>query len=154
MDSCHCSRCMMMNIFISKAATSLHEYMAVIHKGRFKIKMFSYQYRDSHLKDKTVSRPSYLYNANPHTWKDCFCIDTGPKSTLKHEDVHKVSSCSSFVNKWVCCVGLSTVDVIENRQHKQMETETTWPPFYKQYFKMHFPQKFLLFCLNFTKVYP
>ena len=25
---------------------------------------------DYHYKDKTVSRPSYLYNGNPHTWKD------------------------------------------------------------------------------------
>ena len=28
--------------------------------GRLNIKMLSYQYRDSHVKDKTVSRPSYL----------------------------------------------------------------------------------------------
>ena len=33
--------------------------------SRFNIKMPSYQYRDSYHKDKTVSRPSYLYNANP-----------------------------------------------------------------------------------------
>ena len=29
----------------------------------------SYQYRDSHVKDKTVSRPSYLWYGNPHTWE-------------------------------------------------------------------------------------
>ena len=29
-------------------------------QGRLNIKMSSYQYRDSHVKDKTVSRPSYL----------------------------------------------------------------------------------------------
>ena len=28
--------------------------------GRLNIKMSSYQYRDPHVKDKTVSRPSYL----------------------------------------------------------------------------------------------
>ena len=28
--------------------------------GRLNIKMSSYQYRDIHVKDKTVSRPSYL----------------------------------------------------------------------------------------------
>ena len=33
------------------------------------IKMQSYQYRDSHVKDKTVSRPSYLKHGNPHTWE-------------------------------------------------------------------------------------
>ena len=46
--------------------------------------MPSYQYRDPHDKDKTVSRPSYLYHGNHHTWKDqgwvqiririCICI--------------------------------------------------------------------------------
>ena len=29
-------------------------------RGRLNIKMSSYQYRDPHVKDKTVSRPSYL----------------------------------------------------------------------------------------------
>ena len=33
------------------------------------IKMSSYQYRDPHVKDKTVSRPSYLQHGNPHTWE-------------------------------------------------------------------------------------
>ena len=32
---------------------------------RSNIKMSSYQHRDSHYKDTTVSRPSYLYNRNP-----------------------------------------------------------------------------------------
>ena len=31
------------------------------------IKMSSYQYKNSHAKDKTVSRPSYLKHGNPHT---------------------------------------------------------------------------------------
>ena len=31
--------------------------------------MSSYQYRDPHVKDKTVSRRSYLSHGNPHTWK-------------------------------------------------------------------------------------
>ena len=30
-------------------------------------KKWSYQYRDSYYKDKTVSRPSYLYGGNPYT---------------------------------------------------------------------------------------
>ena len=29
-------------------------------EGRLNIKMLSYQYRDSHVKEKTVSQPSYL----------------------------------------------------------------------------------------------
>ena len=40
------------------------------NRGSLNMKMSSYQYRDYHYKDKTVWRPSYLYNANPHTWKD------------------------------------------------------------------------------------
>ena len=40
--------------------------------------MLSYQYRDYHYKDKTVWRPSYLYNGNPHTWIDGLYTDTGP----------------------------------------------------------------------------
>ena len=39
----------------------------VASRGRLNIKMSSYQYRDSHVKDKTVSRPSYLLHGNPHT---------------------------------------------------------------------------------------
>ena len=37
--------------------------------SRLNIKMSSYQYRDSHVKYKTVSRPSYLQHGNPHTWE-------------------------------------------------------------------------------------
>ena len=36
---------------------------------RLNINMSSYRYRDSHYKDKTVLRSSYLYNGNPHTCK-------------------------------------------------------------------------------------
>ena len=44
------------------------------------IKMLFHQYRNSHHKDKTVSRPSYLYHGNHHTWKDHLYIETGPSS--------------------------------------------------------------------------
>ena len=37
--------------------------------GRLNIKMSSYQYRDPHVKDKTVLWPSYLQHGNPHTWE-------------------------------------------------------------------------------------
>ena len=37
------------------------QYVGSYDSGdRFNIKMLSYQYRDPHVKDKTVSRPSYL----------------------------------------------------------------------------------------------
>ena len=46
--------------------------------ARLNIKMSSYQYRYSHYKDKTVSRPSYHYNGNTYIWKDSLYIETGP----------------------------------------------------------------------------
>ena len=44
---------------------------------RLNTMMSSYQYRDSHYKDKTVSWTSFLYNANLYTWKDCLYVETG-----------------------------------------------------------------------------
>ena len=41
--------------------------------------MPSYQCWDSHYKDKTVSRPSYLYNDDPHTRKNRLRIEMGPR---------------------------------------------------------------------------
>ena len=39
--------------------------------------MVSYQYRNSHYKDKTVYQPRDLYDGNPNTWKDNRYIQTG-----------------------------------------------------------------------------
>ena len=43
--------------------------MERVQGGRLNIRTSSYQYRDPHVKDKTVSRPSYLLHGNPHTQK-------------------------------------------------------------------------------------
>ena len=40
------------------------------------IKMSSFEYMDSHYKDKGVLWLSYLYNGNPHTWKYGLYVDT------------------------------------------------------------------------------
>ena len=45
--------------------------------GCLNIKVLSYQHRNSHFKDELVSRPSYLYDGNPYTWKDVLYIETG-----------------------------------------------------------------------------
>ena len=45
------------------------------------IKVSSYKYRNFHYKDKTVWRPSYLYNENFHTGKDGIYIETVPYKT-------------------------------------------------------------------------
>ena len=41
---------------------------------RLNKKTLSYQKRDPHDKDKTVSQLSYLYYENPHTWEDCLSL--------------------------------------------------------------------------------
>ena len=46
--------------------------------GHLNIKMLSHQYKDSHYKDKMISWPSYLFNRNPHIWKDGLYIETAP----------------------------------------------------------------------------
>ena len=46
--------------------------------ARLNIKISSYRYMNSHNKDNTVPRLSYLYNGNPHTLKYCLYISTGP----------------------------------------------------------------------------
>ena len=51
----------------------------VIPGACLNIKTSSYQYMNSHYKDKTVSWPSYHYNGNPHICKDHLYIETGPK---------------------------------------------------------------------------
>ena len=45
-------------------------------------------YTNSHYKDKTVSQPSYLYNWNPHTWKDVLYTETGPRAFLIWSFIH------------------------------------------------------------------
>ena len=52
-------------------------------------KMPSYQFRDPHDKDKTVSRPSYLYHGYSHTWKDSlFYIEMGSRWLSLSSSVH------------------------------------------------------------------
>ena len=36
----------------------------------FNIQIPSYQYKNSHCKDRTISRSSYFYNRSPFTWKE------------------------------------------------------------------------------------
>ena len=70
-------------IFIARELSSLPG-------GGLNIKMSSYQYRDSHVKDKTVSRPSYLLHGNPHTLERRSLYWDGAQDfqellTIKHE---------------------------------------------------------------------
>ena len=46
------------------------------------IKMPPYQYKDPNVMNKMVSRLSYLYNGNPHTWIDSLYIETAPCTSI------------------------------------------------------------------------
>ena len=53
-------------------------------EARLNIEISSYQYKDSHYKDKTVSRPFYLYNENPIHEKTVFVLRRGPDLERYH----------------------------------------------------------------------
>ena len=53
----------------TKTAADLSDLTMKKLGGRLNIKMLSYQYRDPHVKDKTVSPPSYLQHRNQPTWE-------------------------------------------------------------------------------------
>ena len=53
------------------------------------------QHRDSHHKDKTVSRLSYPYNGNPYTWKDGLFIETDPGNPVQSTPLPNLSLCPS-----------------------------------------------------------
>ena len=48
----------------------------VFSLGHLNMKMSSYEYRDPHVKDKTVSRLSYFSHGNPESGKDGLYIET------------------------------------------------------------------------------
>ena len=71
------------------------------------IQLPSHQYRDFCYKDKMVAWQSYLYNENPHTWKDDLYIETGPmpqwvKSLWPSDTIwrHKSGSTLDQVMAW------------------------------------------------------
>ena len=57
------------------------------NSGLFQLKMPSFQHRNFDYKDKTVSRPSYLYNGNSYVWKYSLFIGMGlwVKSTSRND---------------------------------------------------------------------
>ena len=61
----------------------------------FNIKMPSHWYRNSHDKDRTVSRPSYLYNGNSYTRKDGFILQRGRGYLTRYKMVanHAMAMC-------------------------------------------------------------
>ena len=49
----------------------MSEYRNAIGSANFKYKVATYKYRNSHLENKAVPGPSYLFY-DPYTWDDCF----------------------------------------------------------------------------------
>ena len=96
--------------------------------GRLNIEMWSYQYRDPHVKDTTVLRSSYLSHGNPHT---CERQRLGPGSgsnLMPHVVLVVIPAlCFHFVrllhiwNLWVSGFGRSKCQGLHNwhlqRQH-------------------------------------
>ena len=69
---------------------------------RLNIKMLSYPYRDPHVKDKTVSRPSYLQHGDSHTWKRrSLYLDGAQNSVANTMEFYHYCSSPSF--RWSLC---------------------------------------------------
>ena len=62
--------------------------------GHLNMKISSYQYRDPHVKDKTVSRPSYFNMRIPIPGKDHLYIETGPWSLVTFSPISRIQSYS------------------------------------------------------------
>ena len=67
------------------------------------IKMSSWQYGNSHYKDKTVSRPSYLYNGNPIPGKTVFILRRG-------SDFFSVLPLIDMLHCWRCSLLVCVVE--------------------------------------------
>ena len=57
--------------------------------------MPSYQYMNSHYKEKTVSQPSHIYNGNPVHAKTVLILKQGPTYVAKN-----IFSCLSYYNTY------------------------------------------------------
>ena len=64
--------------------------------GRFKIKMSSYQYRNSHCGDKTILRSSYLHNGISYTGKMRALYKSRPDRDFHTHQTSKEKRCSDL----------------------------------------------------------
>ena len=61
--------CICVSVYLYLYKYGLNLVITMPAMGRLNINTSSYQYRAPHVKDKTVSWPSYLLHRNPHTWE-------------------------------------------------------------------------------------
>ena len=85
---------------------------------RLNIKMSSYQYKDSRFKDKTVSQPSYLYNAIHHTLKDGLVANNISKCWGVPTNHDHFPACGNILH--VYYIKVSDFCVV-NREHISLE---------------------------------
>ena len=83
--------------------------------GRLNTKVSSYQHRDPHVKDKTVSRPSYLQHGNSHTrgrrslyWdgaqdthRQNYDTTHAPLCILDRHFIGYIEACYDVVSLWI-----------------------------------------------------
>ena len=72
----------------------------VIPADRFNIKLSSHYYKNSHYRDKTVSKPSHLYNSNPYTGETVCSYWINPLSL--HMRGLPSNSVFGLVATWLC----------------------------------------------------
>ena len=83
--------------------------------------MSFYQHRNSHCKDKTVSRPSSLYNGNPYPkrlslyWNGALCVTTCGKSYCSTKVCPTTGNKNFHGVAWSCTYALE--DVVTEDSH-------------------------------------
>ena len=105
--------------------------------GRLNMKIPPSLFRDYHYKDKTVSRPSYLYNGNHYTWNEGLYIETGP-ALGQHGTGGRVLNL-------LCWYPLEIFLVLQRCLSAGLNA-TKWSPVCRWHFHMHFLE---WKCINF-----
>ena len=87
---------------LMRALLTVNQLVSVL-KGCLNIKMLCCLYRNSHVKDKTVSWPSYLLHGSPHTWKDSLYIEMGHwwLHSIEYQPWALIFSLLSGLNVWL-----------------------------------------------------
>ena len=67
------------------------------------------RYVDSHVKDKTVARPSYLQHGDPHTGKTASLYWDDPRESLKR--------CSVFYHRALSLLKTTSSDIVVRREY-------------------------------------
>ena len=110
--------------------------------GCLDIKMSSYQYRNSHYKDNTVFRPSYLYNGNPIPGKTVFIERRGPGYGYPTKAKAYMARLDAFTRFSINIMGITWYSLCKHnakdfkevvflsiRNHQDSRTDISWGDF-------------------------